>query len=139
MAALVFTEHVRRAGLGDRVRVSSAGVAPWHVGEPADGRARQTLAAHGYPTEHTAAQVDDDHLAADLLLAMDSEHEAILRRVVPDQEKVRMLRSFDPDAAGGLDVPDPYYGDLADYATVLTMVEAAVPGLLDHVRQQLPT
>jgi protein-tyrosine phosphatase len=139
MAALVFTEHLRRGGLGDRVRVSSAGVGPWHVGEPADARARQTLAAHDYPTDHTAAQVNDDHLAADLLLAMDSGHEAILRRVTGDHEKVRMFRSFDPTATDDLDVPDPYYGDLDDYATVLAMIEAATPGLLAHVREQLPT
>ncbi|MDI5980588.1 protein tyrosine phosphatase, partial [Amycolatopsis magusensis] len=36
MAALVFREQLRRAGLADRVRVSSAGIGPWHVGEPAD-------------------------------------------------------------------------------------------------------
>ena len=110
MAALVFTEHLRRDGLGDRVRVSSAGVGPWHVGEPADARARRMLAAHGYPTDHTAAQVDDDHLAADLLLAMDSGHEKALRGLVGGKDRVRLFRSFDPVATGDLDVPDPYYG-----------------------------
>src|ERR1700759_849063 len=94
MAALVFTEHVRQAGLADQVRVSSAGVGPWHAREPADARARRTLAAHGYPTGHTAAQVDDDHLAADLLLAMDSSHEKALRELVADRDRVRMFRSF---------------------------------------------
>jgi protein-tyrosine phosphatase len=137
MAALVFAEHVRRAGLADRVRVSSAGVGPWHVGEPADARARSTLTAHGYPTEHTAAQVDDDHLSADLLLAMDSGHEKALRRLVADPDRVRLFRSFDPDATGDLDVPDPYYGGPDGFTDVLAMVEAAVPGLLDHVREQL--
>jgi protein-tyrosine phosphatase len=97
------------------------------------------LAAHDYPTDHTAAQVNDDHLAADLLLAMDSGHEAILRRVAKPRDKVRMFRSFDPTAADDLDVPDPYYGDLDDYATVLAMIEAATPGLLAHIREQLST
>lgn len=139
MAALVFAEHVRRAGLDDRVRVSSAGVGPWHVGEPADARARRTLAAHGYPTEHTAAQVDDDELNADLLLAMDSGHEKALRRLVADPDRVRMFRSFDPDATGDLDVPDPYYGGPDGFTDVMAMVEAAMPGLLEYVRAQLAT
>ncbi|HVV22220.1 MAG TPA: low molecular weight protein-tyrosine-phosphatase [Pseudonocardiaceae bacterium] len=139
MAALVFAEHVRRAGLDDRVRVSSAGVGPWHVGEPADARARRTLAAHGYPTEHTAAQVDDDQLNADLLLAMDSGHEKALRRLVADPDRVRMFRSFDPDATGDLDVPDPYYGGPDGFTDVMAMVEAAMPGLLEYVRAQLAT
>lgn len=139
IAALVFAEHVRRAGLDDRVRVSSAGVGPWHVGEPADARARRTLAAHGYPTEHTAAQVGDDELNADLLLAMDSGHEKALRRLVADPDRVRMFRSFDPDATGDLDVPDPYYGGPDGFTDVMAMVEAAMPGLLEHVRAQLAT
>jgi protein-tyrosine phosphatase len=137
MAALVFAEHVRRAGLADRVRVSSAGVGPWHVGEPADARARRELAAHGYPTEHVAAQVADDHQGADLLLAMDSGHEKALRRLVADPDRVRMFRSFDPDATGDLDVPDPYYGGPDGFTDVLAMIEAAVPGLLDYVRTRL--
>jgi protein-tyrosine phosphatase len=136
MAALVFGEHVRRAGLADRVRVTSAGVGPWHVGEPADTRARRLLTGHGYPAEHIARQVDQAELAADLLLAMDSGHESALRRLVADPDRVRMLRSFDPDAAGDLDVPDPYYGDNDGFADVLAMIEAAVPGLLAYVTQR---
>lgn len=136
MAASVFGEHVRRAGLGDRVLVSSAGVGPWHAGEPMDPRAAELLAAHGYPTGHVAAQVDDHHLAADLLLAMDSGHEKALRRL---HGEVRLFRSFDPDATGDLDVPDPYYGGDDGFATVLAMIEAASPGLLAHVREQTGT
>lgn len=137
MAASVFAEHVRRAGLADRVRVTSAGIGPWHVGEPADARAAELLADHGYPTEHVAAQVADDDLGADLLLAMDAGHEKALRRVVDDPGRVRLFRSFDPAATGDLDVPDPYYGGPAGFADVLAMIEAAVPGLLDHVHQRL--
>jgi protein-tyrosine phosphatase len=137
MAASVFGEHVRRAGLGDLVLVSSAGVGPWHVGEPMDRRAAALLAAHGYPTEHVAAQVDDRHLAADLLLAMDSGHEKALRRLVDVRSKVRLFRSFDPAATGDLEVPDPYYGDDDGFTTVLAMIEAAGPGLLDHVRERM--
>jgi protein-tyrosine phosphatase len=85
-----------------------------------------------------AAQVDDDHLGADLLLAMDSGHEKALRRLVDDPDRVRLFRSFDPDATGDLDVPDPYYGGADGFSDVLAMIEAAVPGLLAHVRAQLP-
>ena len=138
MAAAVFTEHVRRAGLAERVRVTSSGVGPWHVGEPADARARQLLLAHGYPSDHTAAQVGEADLGADLLVALDSGHEKALRRLVPDPDRVRLLRSFDP-AADDPDVPDPYYGGPDGFADVLAMIEAALPGLLDHVRHGLST
>jgi low molecular weight protein-tyrosine phosphatase len=118
------------------VRVSSAGVGPWHVGEPMDPRAATLLAAHGYPTDHVAAQVDDDHLAADLLVAMDTGHEKALRRLVDVRSRVRLLRSFDPDAGTDRDVPDPYYGGDDGFAGVLAMIEAAGPGLLAHVRER---
>jgi protein-tyrosine phosphatase len=137
MAALVFAEQVRRAGLADRVRVTSAGVGPWHVGEAADERARRTLTDHGYPTDHVAAQVGPEHLDADLLLAMDATHDKSLRRLVDDPERVRMFRSFDPASTGDLDVPDPYYGGPDGFTDVLAMIEAATPGLLTWVRDHL--
>ncbi len=140
MAAVVFREHLRRAGLDDRVRVTSAGIGGWHVGQPADSRAARTLARAGYPTEHVAAQVGPEHLDADLLVAMDSGHEAALADLV-GEERVRMFRSFDPaadgDLRGDLDVPDPYYGRRDGFTDVLTMIEAAMPGLLTWVRERL--
>lgn len=136
VAAIIFREHLRRAGLAERVEVTSAGTGGWHVGDPADPRAAQSLADNGYPTEHVAAQVDDNHLDADLLVALDSGHARALRRMVGDPERVRLLRSFDPDADGE-DVPDPYYGDKAGFDRVVEMVEAAVPGLLAWVRERL--
>jgi protein-tyrosine phosphatase len=136
MAALVFRDRLRRAGLADRVRVTSAGIGGWHVGEPADSRAARTLTRAGYPIDHVAAQVGPEHLDADLFLAMDGGHEAALVDLVgPD--RVRMFRSFDPAAGPDLDVPDPYYGNRNGFTEVLAMVEAATPGLLDWVREQL--
>lgn len=137
MAALVFREHLRTEGLADVVEVTSAGVGPWHVGEPADRRAVETLAEHDYPTDHIAAQVDGHHLEADLLVAMDSGHERALRRIADDPDRVRLLRSFDPDTTGDLDVPDPYYGGEDGFEEVLAMIEAAVPGLLTWVHDNL--
>ncbi|EWM13843.1 protein-tyrosine phosphatase [Kutzneria sp. 744] len=137
MAELVFREHLRREGLADVVEVNSAGTGPWHVGEPADERARRTLARHGYPTDHVAAQVDNRHLGADLLVALDSGHARTVRRVADDPERVRLLRSFDPDAGEDLDVPDPYYGEQDGFEEVLAMVEAATPGLMTWVRDNL--
>jgi len=136
VAAIVFREHVRRAGLADVVEVSSAGTGGWHVGDPADERAAKSLVDAGYSSEHTAAQVGKLHLGADLLVALDSGHARELRRLSGDPDRVRLLRSFDPDA-DGVDVPDPYYGDREGFDRVLAMTEAAMPGLLAWVRERL--
>lgn len=137
MAAVVFREHLRRAGLEEKVEVSSAGTGPWHIGEGADPRTLQVLAEHGYPTEHVAAQLGDEHLEADLLLAMDAGHLRVVRDALGEPERVRLLRAFDPDAAEGAEVPDPYFGGDRGFEDVLTMIEAAVPGLLEWIRERL--
>ncbi|MFI8993179.1 low molecular weight protein-tyrosine-phosphatase [Streptomyces sp. NPDC053542] len=136
-AALVFEEQLRRAGLEDAVRVSSAGIGPWHVGEPIDERAGEVLTRHGYPTQHIAAQVGAEHLDADLFVAMDRGHEKALRRLVTEPSRIRLMRSFDPRAAGEREVPDPYYGGPEGFDEMLAMIEAATPGLLAWVRERL--
>jgi protein-tyrosine phosphatase len=137
MAAIVFREHLRRAGLSEAVRVSSAGIGPWHVGEAADTRAAATLLAHGYDTEHVAAQVGPEHLDADLLLAADLGHLRDLRRELDDPDRVRLLREFDAAAPPEAEVPDPYYGGPEGFDDVLDMIERTMPGLLEWVRERL--
>ena len=39
-----------------------------------------------------------------------------------------LLRTFDRRAGGHVDVPDPYYGDDADFDHCLDLVEAGCPG-----------
>ncbi|WP_320670040.1 low molecular weight protein-tyrosine-phosphatase [Patulibacter defluvii] len=134
MAALV-----AEAGAGDRVTLDSAGTGGWHAGHPPDERATAAAAARGIRLAGAARQVAPaDFAEADLLLAMDADNEAELRRRAPDAAaaaKVRRLREFDPAAlaAGDLDVPDPYYGGPDGFDLVLDQVEAACRGLLDHV------
>ncbi|QIS02727.1 protein tyrosine phosphatase [Nocardia brasiliensis] len=136
MAEKIFAAHLSRAGLADRVRVSSAGTGSWHVGDDADHRTNATLRKYGYATGHAAATLGADHYDADLLIALDTSHERELaRRGVPSDRR-RLLRGFDPDADGP-DVPDPYYGDTADFELVRDQIEAAMPGLLDWVRTAL--
>lgn len=137
IAEKVFTTELARAGLADRVRVTSAGTGGWHVGSGMDPRAAALLRAHGHPDDHLARHLDAEQLAADLLVALDHEHRRVLQGKVPEPERVRLLRSFDPDAPAGAEVPDPYYAADPAFPEVLGMVRAAVPGLLAWVRSEL--
>jgi protein-tyrosine phosphatase len=138
MAESVFRRQVDKAGLAELVEVSSAGIGGWHVDEPMDERAAETLVGAGYPSEHAAAQVGRRHLGADLVLAMDGGHYKALLRMVDDPDRVRMFRSFDPAAdPNDLDVPDPYYGPTDGFSALLVMIEAAMPGLVEFVREQV--
>ncbi len=136
MAEKIFAAHIERAGLADRVRVSSAGTGSWHIGDDADHRTTALLHKYGYPVGHVAAVVGDDHTAADLVVALDRGHDRELARLGVPAERRRLLRSFDPDADGD-SVPDPYYGATADFELVREHIEAAVPGLLAWVRHEL--
>jgi protein-tyrosine phosphatase len=138
MAEKMFAHQISERGLADAVRVTSAGTGGWHSGEPADRRAGHVLRAHGYPTSHSAAQIDDDHLAADLVIALGRNHVRILKDMGVEDNRVRMLRSFDPrSGAHALDVEDPYYGDHDDFEDVYSVIDASLPGLHRWVDEQL--
>ena len=47
---------------------------------------------------------------------------------------IRLFREFDPEAAGDLDVPDPYYGGPDGFEDVLDIAERSSRGLLEEVR-----
>ena len=122
----------------DGVEFSSAGTSSEELGEPMDRRARQILGRHGYRADdHVAHQIDRDELAgADLVIAMEQLHIERMRRLGPT-DGVALLSDFDPDAEPGSGVPDPWYGSGDGFADTLTMIEAAMPGVLDRVRQSV--
>jgi protein-tyrosine phosphatase len=138
MAEKMFGHQIRERGLDGHVRVTSAGTGDWHVGCEADERANRVLRAHGYPTTHRADQLDDEHLSADLVVALGRNHARLLSHMGVPQNKIRLLRSFDPHSgAHPPDVDDPYYGAHADFEETFRVIEAALPGLHDWVDEQL--
>lgn len=144
MAAVVLHRMLVEAGLADRVRVDSAGLGDWHIGEPADPRALATLARRGYRGERHVARCWEvaDFADRDLVVALDTGHYRELTSQAPDPQqraKVRLLRSYDPAAKGELDVPDPYFGRNRGFEEVLDLVEAGCRGVLAEVRVALGT
>jgi protein-tyrosine phosphatase len=138
MAEKMFAHQLAQRGLARLVRVSSAGTGDWHAGAGADDRAVRVLSERGYPAEHCAAQINDDHLSADLVIALGRNHQRILLDRGVEAERLRMLRSFDPHAgAHALDVEDPYYGGHADFEDVFAVIESALPGLHSWVDGRL--
>jgi protein-tyrosine phosphatase len=138
MAEKMFAHQIEERGLAGVVRVTSAGTGSWHVGAPAHERTGRVLREHGYPTVHRAAQLDVEHIAADMVIAMGRNHVRILRDLGVPATRIRMMRSFDPrSAAHPLDVEDPYYGSLEDYQETFTVIEASLPGLHDWVDERL--
>jgi protein-tyrosine phosphatase len=138
MAEHIFRRHAEDEGLD--VEVDSSGTGHWHVGDPADERTVATLRKAGYRSAHRARQFAADWFDRyDLILPLDRGHRDDLLAMAPDgraRGKVRLLREFDPDARDP-DVADPYYSRGSAFEEVREQIEAAVPGLLDHVRGAL--
>jgi protein-tyrosine phosphatase len=139
MAETVLRKVLADHGLGDRVIVESAGTGGWHAGGPMDERALRVLSAHGYDgSGHVARQFTRDWFDRyDLVLAMDRDNQAFLRRMAPPGVEVRLFRSFDPDAPEGAEVPDPYYGGEDGFVEVLSLVEAASEGIAKHIADEI--
>jgi protein-tyrosine phosphatase len=132
-------EGVMRRLLADaglrHVAVASSGTGGWHVGEPPDGRARQTAARRGYDlSAQRAQQLRDLHFEAfDRLYAMDLGHLRHMRARVPapHRHKVRLfLDPLDPEVVSGREVPDPYYEEPAVYEHALDLVEEGAQRIL---------
>lgn len=141
---MVLRDELERAGLGDRVAVSSAGTGPWHAGEPMDPRAARTLRTAGLdPSAHVARQFGaegpewDDH---DLVLAMDAANLTDLRAGLPpgtEPGPVRMFRAFDPAGGDDAEVPDPYDGGQEGFAETLVTARRTSAGLTQALAREL--
>lgn len=139
MAEVVLRQVLAGHGLAERVIVDSAGTGGWHVGDPMDARALQTLSEYGYDgSEHRARQFTRDWFDRyDLVLAMDRDNLSFLRRMARPGTEVRLFRSFDPAAPEGGEVPDPYYGGPEGFVEVLELVEAAAEGVAKHIADEI--
>ena len=65
---------------------------------------------------------------------MDQGHVSqLISRGIP-AERIRLMRSFDPDSPADAEVADPYYGDDSGFTRTRTEIEASTPGLIAAVR-----
>ena len=149
MAQFCLTRAFADAGLEADVSVTSAGVTAWEAGRPMDDRTKAELLKHGFSAAdlepfRARALEPEEFSTLDLILALDYGHLLELQDRAPtaaDRDKIRLLRSFDPAAAGlppeQLGIEDPWYGDMSDFDSSYALIEAAVPGVVDYVRTAL--
>jgi protein-tyrosine phosphatase len=136
-AEAVFVHRAAERGIA--VEADGAGIGGWHVGEPPDSRSAAEAAGRGVPLRGVARQVRaSDFDDFDLLVAMDRTHQRDLERLAPDPEaaaKVRLLREWDPQVNGDLDVPDPYYGGPDGFRDVFDLIDRSSTALLDEIER----
>ncbi len=119
------------------VEFSSAATSQEELGAPMDDRAARVLRRHGYRADaHRAHRITRDEIeSADLVLAMEDIHVRKMLAIDPGATNLRLLTDFDRDAEPGSGIDDPWYGSAAGFERTLASVEAAVPGVLDHISE----
>jgi protein-tyrosine phosphatase len=132
MAETVLRAALAEAGLAEAVTVDSSGTGDWHVGQPMYSQARRSLARRGYDgSAHRARQFEASWLGErDLVLAMDADNLATLRRLAgpEDRDRIRLFGEVGGlGEIGGGQIPDPYGGTEADFGYVLDLLGAAAP------------
>jgi protein-tyrosine phosphatase len=122
------------------VEIDSAGTHDYHVGHPPDRRAIEAARRRGIDlSTMRARQVSaEDFARFDLILAMDDENVAELKRRAPAEyhSRIRLLMDF-AEEAPLRHVPDPYYGGPSGFEQVLDLLELASEGLLEEVLRGL--
>ena len=118
--------------------VDSAGTGDWHVGERPDPRAVAAGEARGYALQGQTARAfeDEDFKRFDHVVALDSGHLRWLKARcaalhLPERSITRLM-DWSVGFAGQ-DVPDPYYGDAAEFEAALDLIERGVDGLVARV------
>jgi protein-tyrosine phosphatase len=141
MAEGVFKRCVAEAGLSHYIASDSAGTHEYHIGEPPDARAQRAVERRGYDISGLRGRqvTRRDFREFDYVLAMDETNLRLLARLCPQEHahKLKLFMDFHADPAMR-EVPDPYYGGVQGFESVLDMVEKAAQGLLRHLRQEFP-
>ena len=136
MAHGVLDHMVNAAGLGEQIRVDSAGTGEWHVGEAPDERATAVAVSRGYDLSVLRARLvkPADFSEFDYVLAMDQQNLSNLQLMAPPDYSGHLGLFLDFHSHPLLiEVPDPYYGGTTGFGRVLDMVEEACERLLQEI------
>lgn len=124
-------------GLNDLVTVDSAGTHIIQKRLSPDVRAQQVAGLHGIDLSDLRSRNVrlQDFSKFDSILAMDNENYRFLQEMCPEEHrhKISMVMAFAPQS-GELEIPDPYFGNIAGFERVFSMLELAMKGLLEYIQ-----
>ena len=137
MGEILLREAVRQDQfLAERVEVTSAGTANWHVGKPMDPRAAAALERAGLPIDATpglfASSAVLQEIDVNVVMTREHRNDIVTRHPQADVLLVRELLGH-----GSMDVADPYYGNDKDFDECLAMLREVTPLVLVELRRRL--
>ena len=131
-AEAVFRDRVLDKGF--KVVHDSVGTHGYHVGEAPDHRSIEMAQSHGISMDDLVARKLDmkDFDRFDLLIAMDKGHKSAMIKLCRNEDyrsKVKLLLDYHENHIG-VDVPDPYYGGVADFERTYKLIEKGIDALI---------
>jgi protein-tyrosine phosphatase len=140
LAENMFRHLLEQAGIGEKYMVDSAGTSGWHVGEKPDRRMRRVASNHGVNYSGRAKQFQHrDFDNYDWIIAMDTSNATTLlgmAKTSEHQDKIHLMREFDPQGGPNSSVPDPYYGGIDGFDEVFQIVKSSCLGLLKSLENR---
>lgn len=135
-AHAVFRQLAEQAGLA--VEVESAGTSASHRGDAPDPRSVRAASNYSFKGIRSAPVKVTDFAYYDLILAMDEQNLADLRKRCPaeQQHKLKLLLEFHPSYPQFKEVPDPYYGGVKGFDLVLNLIETACMELVSQLQKR---
>lgn len=116
-----------------RLQIDSAGTHGLHAGDAPDARAQAVARARGVDMSRLRARrlVAEDFENFDWILVMDRQNLAAALAMAPARHRgrLRLFMEFAPHLPQR-EIPDPYYGEQADFERVFALAEQAARGLL---------
>ena len=135
----VMKEIVKEKGAEDRWVIDSAGTGGWHVGELPDKRMRVHARQRGIELDHHCRQVKPaDFDRFDLIIGMDANNVANLRKIAPSLEaakKIIPMAQFIDLKFGYDHVPDPYYEGSEGFELVLDLLQDGCANLYANLTE----
>lgn len=115
------------------LQIDSAGTHGLHAGDPPDSRAQAVARARGVDMSGLRARrlLAEDFERFDWILVMDRDNLAAASAIAPGRHRrrLRLFMEFAPHLNRS-EIPDPYYGDRADFELVYELADQASRGLL---------
>ncbi|AJY44894.1 low molecular weight protein-tyrosine-phosphatase [Martelella endophytica] len=136
LAEGIFRHLAETAGVADDFVIASAGTGGWHEGEAPDPRSRAIAAKHGIDISAQRARkiVASDFQRFGLVLGMDGDNMAVLRRMAGTNAAATVALFSDYTLSIRKDVPDPYYGGADGFDNVYHMLFTGCQSLLSKLQ-----
>lgn len=119
------------------IEVDSAGTANYHVGENPDARAIAVAKTYGVDISKLRGRQfnvnDFDNF--DRIYAMDSSNHKNILRLARNESDRNKVHFFLTNGKNGMDVPDPWFGDLEGFYPVFDLLDRACEKILLEITQ----